>query len=158
MSNINHQNLGREGTHIHLLFRILALNGDPGPNHHHESEQAMSTYEHCNPTMLLEVVGNDKEVFLELVDIFLSDSLEKLKEMEAAVQAQDAGKLEYTSHSLKGTVSPLGAEALTQMLQDIETESCKFQRLCSSERLAQVSDELHLTRQEVMRFVADGNY
>jgi HPt (histidine-containing phosphotransfer) domain-containing protein len=104
--------------------------------------------------MLLETVGDDQEVFLQLVDIFNSESAEKLANMRQAATASDFTALGHHSHALKGTVGPLGADALVQMLIQIEDECDRNECSCDEQRLQVVESELSQVRSEVQQFVA----
>lgn len=111
-------------------------------------------YTHCQPGLLLETVGEDREIFLQLVDIYVDESAEKLKKMRQAATASDFEQLRQHSHALKGTVGPLGAEALMQMLIQVEDECDRKQCQCDEARMLSIERESDLVRQEVRDFVA----
>jgi HPt (histidine-containing phosphotransfer) domain-containing protein len=110
-------------------------------------------YKHCNPEMLLETVGDDKEVFIELADIFLSESISKYASLQRAALTSDWKTLGYESHSLKGTVGPLGADVLFHLLETIEIECDQNNCICDQQRLSVINSELNHIRAEVGHFV-----
>lgn len=112
------------------------------------------SYTHSKPEALLEILGNDKPLFTELVRIFLEDSALKYKRLQIATQEKNAKNVWIESHSLKGMTGQVGAEELTRMLEVIELRSKKSDQVCSAEELATIYDNLKNTSQELQRFVA----
>jgi HPt (histidine-containing phosphotransfer) domain-containing protein len=74
-----------------------------------------------DPEVVLDRVGGDEELLREITEIFLSESPELLDEIRAAVQSEDASRLERSAHTLKGAVSNFGAQAATQAALHLET-------------------------------------
>jgi HPt (histidine-containing phosphotransfer) domain-containing protein len=111
-------------------------------------------YSHCQPGLLLETVGDDREVFLQLVEIFMRESAEKCELLRLAAAAADFEQLGFQSHALKGTVGPLGARALVQMLLLMEDECGRKQCICDAERISMIDEELSHVRREMQQFIA----
>lgn len=111
------------------------------------------TYKHCMPAMLLEVVGEDKETFLAIYEIFLNESAQKSKLLREAAESRDVAQLGAISHSLKGVVGPFGAETLMKILQDIETECRQNECVCGPERLAGIDAELVGIVEEMEQYI-----
>lgn len=68
----------------------------------------------------MERVQNDKELLLELLDIFVSDFEEKRKEMENAFNKNDASTVEHVAHFLKGSCGNISAGPLGQLFMELE--------------------------------------
>ena len=114
-----------------------------------------SQYMHSTPSLLLETVGDDREIFLELAEIFMRESTEKLEKMQEAAKAGDLVALAHHSHALKGTVGPLGADVLMQELIDIEAEcnakTCNFDE---HKQLFLITELNHVCR-ELQEFIVN---
>jgi HPt (histidine-containing phosphotransfer) domain-containing protein len=61
---------------------------------------------------LLNRLGGDEEVFVEVIKIFLEDVPNVLAGMDRALAARDAKTLRRLAHTLKGSSGTAGAEAL----------------------------------------------
>lgn len=108
---------------------------------------------HCDPAVLLETVGDDRDIFLELIEIFFRESASKFIQLKSAAAAGDVLKCGQYSHALKGTVGPLDATALMYMLQDLEDE-CRQQRFdCDPARVSAIGHELNQVKAEVQQFL-----
>jgi HPt (histidine-containing phosphotransfer) domain-containing protein len=110
-------------------------------------------FEHSRPAELLENIGDDKETFLQLADIFRRESLVIFTRVRDAAAKGDLPELGRESHSLKGTVGPLGADQLVQMLLDIEDECRRGDCVCDATRLAGVEKELKSVGAELAYFI-----
>ncbi len=58
----------------------------------------------------LERVDGDKELLCELVELFLEESPSMLADIKGAVARNDTKALEYSAHTLKGSVGNFGAK------------------------------------------------
>jgi HPt (histidine-containing phosphotransfer) domain-containing protein len=114
----------------------------------------MEPNQHCHPELLLEMVGGDRDIFLQLVDIFKRESMEKLQAMRQAVEQGNLPQLAFNSHALKGTVGPLGVDALVEELVRIEDECNRGQAGCDAQKLAELAQQVEAIRLEVEHFVA----
>jgi HPt (histidine-containing phosphotransfer) domain-containing protein len=110
-------------------------------------------FKHSRPSELLGNVGDDKETFLLLVDIFRRESVIIFGRMREAAAKRDLPELGRQSHSLKGTVGPLGADQLVQMLLDIEDECKQGNCICDDRRLAVIEDEIKIVGAEIDDFI-----
>lgn len=62
------------------------------------------------------------EILIELIDIFLDDTPNRLRELQAAVMAGDAHATEQAAHALKSACAQLGAANLSTMCRDLEAK------------------------------------
>ena len=71
-------------------------------------------------TAVLDRIGGDHELLRDITAIFLAEYPALLGEIQEAVAARDAKKLERAAHSLKGSVSNFGAHAATEASYRLE--------------------------------------
>jgi len=69
---------------------------------------------------VLERVDGDKELLQEIVDLFLAEAPELLSTIRESIACRDSITLEHAAHSLKGTVSSLGAGAAREAALRLE--------------------------------------
>ncbi len=108
---------------------------------------------HCRPALMLEIVDGDREIFLQLAEIFRRESVVIFERMRTAAAAADLKELGSQSHSLKGTVGPLEADELVKMLLQIEDECNERQCICDESRLSMIANELNQVRIELQQFI-----
>ncbi len=65
-------------------------------------------------------VQDDKELFLELLDIFVKDFHIKRKELEDATANNDSTAIEHVAHFLKGSCGNISAKSLRDIFSDLE--------------------------------------
>ncbi|MEQ1892838.1 MAG: response regulator, partial [Planctomycetota bacterium] len=71
---------------------------------------------------LRELGGEDDPgLFIELVQLFLSDTPERMQQLSGALAESDPGALERAAHALKSSSANLGAMRLSALFRDIET-------------------------------------
>jgi len=68
----------------------------------------------------MERVQDDKELLLELLDIFVSDYQEKEKLMKIAVSGNDHEQIKNIAHSLKGASGNISAKKLRETFVKFE--------------------------------------
>ncbi len=78
-----------------------------------ETEIDMTTFEE-----LQKMSGAD--FINELLDTFLDDAPKLIKEMEAALEANDAGSFRRAAHSLKSNSATFGALHLSELARELE--------------------------------------
>ena len=108
---------------------------------------------HSHPELMLENVGGDREIFLQLAEIFKHESVKIFGQIQLAADTQDFDELGRQSHSLKGTVGPLGADDLVKILVQIEDECNRNQCQCDANRLASIRNELAHIETELQDFI-----
>ena len=72
---------------------------------------------------VLERVQNDRELLLELLDIFLNDCPSKIKAIHEAVRTKDFEKLKEVSHSMKGASGNISAKKINAAFLAIEQKA-----------------------------------
>jgi len=68
----------------------------------------------------LEQLGGDKELFREVIEIFLDDVPKHLASLRRAIENGDGEAIERTAHTLKGELGYLGIVEISQMARDME--------------------------------------
>jgi len=112
-------------------------------------------HRHCLPELLLENVGGDREIFLQLAEILARESVAIFDQIRVAAAKSDFEQLGRQSHSLKGTVGPFGADELVNMLLQIEDECDSKNCICDERRLKIIANELNQVRTELQQFIDD---
>ena len=69
---------------------------------------------------VLERVQNDRELLIELLDIFLEDCPEKISAIKEAVEKKDFGQLRDAAHSMKGASGNISAKKIHALFLQIE--------------------------------------
>jgi PAS domain S-box-containing protein len=68
----------------------------------------------------LERLGEDEELFTEILGMFLDDAPNQIEQMQKQLEAEDLSGLERQAHSLKGAVMNIGGNALQKVAFAIE--------------------------------------
>jgi len=68
----------------------------------------------------MERVQGDKELFFELLDIFISDFPPKRQSLKEAIANKDYTAVEHVSHFLKGSCSNISAGSLRVIFHELE--------------------------------------
>ena len=70
---------------------------------------------------LYQMIGvEDYDLAAELIDLFISDSNEVLKQMRASLKANDLVSLGERAHTLKGSSASIGASLISQLASEME--------------------------------------
>jgi HPt (histidine-containing phosphotransfer) domain-containing protein len=69
---------------------------------------------------LLERVGGDEEIFLELCDVFLDDAPRRLASIRLALENGDAVALRREAHALRGEAAAFDAADVVTVARQIE--------------------------------------
>jgi len=80
----------------------------------------MSNEEVLDLPEFLERVQDDKELLLELLDIFLEDYQGKRQQLTEALAGKNAEEVRNVAHSLKGASGNISAKPLRAVLVQIE--------------------------------------
>ena len=77
-----------------------------------------------NLNLALERMDGDADLLREIIDIFLEDHIDGLRELRAASQARDNSRLQRAAHTLKGAVGNFVAVQATNLALRLEA-TCK---------------------------------
>jgi HPt (histidine-containing phosphotransfer) domain-containing protein len=69
---------------------------------------------------LLERVGGDQDIFVELCDVFLDDAPRRLDSIRIALESGDAGVLRREAHAFRGEAAAFDAADVVTVAREIE--------------------------------------
>ncbi len=99
----------------------------------------------------MERVQNDKELFLELLDIFISDFQPKRQALQEAIKKKDSQTVEHVAHFLKGSCGNISAESLRVIFHDLEARG----RENNIEGIEHYLDDIDQKFEELMKFIGE---
>jgi PAS domain S-box-containing protein len=94
----------------------------------------------------LERVGGDTELLRELVDVFLGDCPRLWHNIEEALAKGDARQLARAAHTLKGSVSTLGARTAREAAAQLELQGRNGDLSSAARTVARLDGELQRLR------------
>src|SRR5262245_41645775 len=80
----------------------------------------MEGFENLTSTRLLAALGGDRELLLEIIELFLRDAPGMLRALYAAAGSGDAEALARAAHVLKGSAANFGSTPLYDVARSIE--------------------------------------
>lgn len=80
----------------------------------------LSNQRHFNPATLMQAVGDDAQIYLEMCHLFLHTVPELTSALCAAASQYDTDAIRKQAHSLRGSCMLVGAVALSQLLHAAE--------------------------------------
>lgn len=75
------------------------------------------------PEKFAAQVCHDRDLLVEIIDLFLIERVNEMAEMHTALTAGDYGRLCRTAHSIKGSLSSLHAALARSHAQDLESSA-----------------------------------
>lgn len=72
----------------------------------------------------LQLVGGDRALALELVEIFLEELSPRLREIRSAVLQSDPVRLRFSAHALKGSAGAITAAKVASSADSLERIAC----------------------------------
>lgn len=86
-----------------------------------ESQQAPKHYPTFSAADFVnEIGGGDREFAAELSSVFITDTAERIAQMQEKLAQQDHTAVWQLAHSIKGSAGSLGAEAVSSAAHDLE--------------------------------------
>ncbi len=76
---------------------------------------------HFDPSILLERLEEDQELFQEIMDVFMEDVPRQIETLKTALKDKDPAMLEHQAHTLKGASGNVGAIAIHDLALQMET-------------------------------------
>ncbi|MCZ6634460.1 MAG: ATP-binding protein [bacterium] len=101
-----------------ILFETLY--GQLGMDRDHRPKQTDGS-DAFDRKAILENLGGDEDLLLEIVDVFLIDCPVMVSRIEQALSARDAQALERSAHTLKGALNNFCADAPVQAVLHLES-------------------------------------
>jgi CheY-like chemotaxis protein len=100
---------------------------------------------------LLERLGGDDELLMELTDIFHAETPRMMAALRTAVDAGDATNVQRVSHTLRGSVAVFGAHAASHAALALEHMARGGSLAGASDALATLDDEIARLSEELTR-------
>ncbi len=97
----------------------------------------------------LEMVGGDKELLDQLLDMFIKDFPEKIKKLEEAAEENNFSVLREEAHSLKGASGNLGLIKIYEISKQIEAMAKENKAEGIKEKISQLKEQLEKLRRKV---------
>src|SRR6476646_2087012 len=95
----------------------------------------------------LRRMGDDQELFQEMVDLLLSDAPVHLQALLAAQKSDDWARLHRAAHTLKGLAANFGAPRAVAAAAEVE-------RLAKSRQPAEMSSAIHELQESLEELIA----
>lgn len=103
---------------------------------------------------VVDAIGNDKEVFLQMVDLFLDSADNLHKEIVDGLATKDFSAARRSAHSLKSSSLMFSAESLSALCAEAEALAEKRQDAAIALLLPRIRVELDWLRLELPPFCA----
>ena len=97
----------------------------------------------------MERVQNDKELFFELLDIFVADYYVKRKQLGEAIANKDYKTIEYVGHFLKGSCGNISSAPLRIIFSDLEQQGKANKLTDGDQYLADIDQKF----EELIQFI-----
>jgi len=99
---------------------------------------------------LLKMTGDDHEFVDDLIDTYLSDALDQLAALDAAIGAADAAALTRPAHSLKSSSVNVGALDLGRVGRELEEQGRAGRLEGAAERVADARRQFEAVREALL--------
>ena len=110
-------------------------------------------YRCSQPWLLLQSVDNERDIFIDLAQLFRHETLARYDDIARHAAAGACCDMAMEAHSLKGTVGTVGAAELMALLVDIEQGGIKRAMPCNAEQLARLANLLAQVRDDMDDFL-----
>ncbi len=98
---------------------------------------------------MLELVGNDRDMFAEMLNEYFEDAPGFIQELQAAVAEGNVERIRITAHSFKSNSASFGALALAEQCRALETQAKAGSCAGAAERIVEIEAEYARARQEL---------
>jgi len=98
---------------------------------------------------------SSRNLLQEMATIYLSQTPERLGELDQALEAEDADKAEYLAHALKGSASSLGAPTFSALCDALEAAAKRLDLDAVRAGLPGLEKELARVREELSKLGVD---
>ncbi len=92
--------------------------------------------------------GDDKQLGIELVEMFLSEMTSKLSDLRTALAEGQEGRVKKLAHSIKGSCSQMGADSMADLARQLESTP-------SPELAARIEKEFEQTQAEIKQWITE---
>ncbi len=95
-------------------------------------------------------VAHDRELLVEIIDLFLEDRQDQLNEMRTALAAGDYNRLSRAAHTVKGSLGSLHALQARAHVQDLEIAAQNREEQVCRFSLAQLEHDLDILEPQLL--------
>lgn len=88
-----------------------------------KNNQEPNSKKYLEPETVFERIGNDHDLYLELLNLFAEDSDQRLEELANSIAKKDFSEIKRNSHSFKSALNNIGANSIAIIAQAIERQS-----------------------------------
>ncbi len=98
---------------------------------------------------VLSMSGDDVEIAKEILDTFLDNYTNDIKELNEAYESKDLSWLKDVAHRIKGSALYLGSDSLSQVAKELEHASAEGVSIHAQERVNFISKYLDVLANEI---------
>lgn len=100
----------------------------------------------CEPEAALARLGDDRQLYREVLDRFFADSPEALARIADAIAQDDGEQLHRAAHSFKGLAAMAGTVSVSQLAAQLEAVGKEGELIQAPHLLDQLRNELQKAR------------
>ena len=97
-----------------------------------------------NPDLTLELLGGDKDLFIDMIHIFLEEAPKQIQVLRTSIETKDASTAEHAAHRLKGDLGYLNARNAVEYARTLEDAVHNGDLTQAGARFAALEAELEL--------------
>ena len=98
-------------------------------------------------------LDNNKALLQKLLSLFIVESHEKRETLEQAIAAEDWEKVRFTAHAFKGNAAEVGANALKEMLTELEHQAKTAQQAEMQSVYEHIARQLPILIEQFEKFI-----
>lgn len=115
----------------------------------------MNDQQHLDHEALAELRDVMEDEFTILINTFLQDANERLRQLSEAADAGDAASFRKVAHSFKGSCINIGAPILADCCFAAEQAGREENLAQSGQQIAAIESELATVSEELRRYIRD---
>ncbi|TDT39278.1 HPt (histidine-containing phosphotransfer) domain-containing protein [Halospina denitrificans] len=115
----------------------------------------MSDQQHLDHEALTELRDVMEDEFNILINTFLQDADERLRQLSEAARAEDADSFRKVAHSFKGSCINIGAPILAECCFAAEQAGREDNLSQSGQQVAAIEEELATVSEQLRRYVRE---
>ena len=117
-----------------------------------DAQMAGSGSAACNPQAALARLGDDRELYSEVLQRFFADAPSAVGRISAAIDASNGDALHRAAHSFKGLAAMAGTEEVSRLAAELEQLGRQNQFEAAPPLLARLEQELHSAQRELASY------
>ncbi|HMF78427.1 MAG TPA: Hpt domain-containing protein [Bryobacteraceae bacterium] len=129
---------------ISRLARVLEISAEQKAGHESSMLPVLA------PEELEEQVGGDRELMVEIIDLFLEECNHQVREMRESLQASDWESMARVAHTIKGSLGSLHALRARSRAQELEVAARERQPESCAQSFAALEQDLEELEPELL--------